>query len=400
MTSQAVFDSAFRDHPLRLRHSYPTSDSSRDQRITSLAAALTAGLKEKKKLSIEAAGKIAAFVEDRFANPPRATQPRDAHAQVEYFSTNTTHLQRALLLDHTNRQFFVLSKQYGRDWAEGAERIFSIATLFSFKDTCIAYKEYAHLSNIDSKDVASIIKQAELSEEIYQDIFMIHQHTTEGEKQKISIIEELYETNLQKALKLKDRLLTTSQIASIFAQVAKTVLFLHNNGYIHGDINVSNILIKNLTQEAVVAKLTDFGWTYHLDDDDDEDRQKRTTESYGSIPFSAPEWFGAAASLQDPVSQGKADDLFALGCSLYLALFPAHLLLPWHHEVDKAIAHPSDETKSLAKNKYLTTIETLQRAIVTEVLSERKALLTTCLNLLSLDPQVRISFQELSDLIK
>jgi hypothetical protein len=113
-----------------------------------------------------------------------------------------------------------------------------------------------------------------------------------------------------------------------------------------------------------------------------------------ALVLDCAKWFGVATPLENSFVQGQANDLFALGCSLYLMLFPHHLRLPWGYEVDHAILKPSEQTMSAATKKYMDSIEALSQQQAQETNQECQQLLCTCLNLLSADPRTRLTFLE------
>ena len=102
----------------------------------------------------------------------------------------------------------------------------------------------------------------------------------------------------------------------IVRQVLEGLMALHNNGYIHRDIDPSNIM---LTADRHV-KLLDFGIAKKLDmlDDDDSDYQDdpcQTERLVGKMKYAAPE-----LARSDVASQNATTDIYAVGILLYQLL--------------------------------------------------------------------------------
>ena len=347
---------------------------------------LKEGLKEKKPLSPGEQNKIASFVDKHFSKAQGSSK------KPEYISAKASKMPRSLVLDYSKKQFFILSKKHSLFSFVGSERKFTTSTLFCHNETKAEYKPLASLTNIESESVESIKRQAALADDIYQDILLVVEYTSRKNKKKIIVFEELYDTTVGKVL--KEGSLSPWQISSIFRQVITTITFLHKNGYVHGDITHDNMLVKDLQSEQIKAKLTDFGMTYNPDDDE---MPRKMVNSYGTSSYSAPELFGASQPLDDPFEQGKAEDMFALGCSLYLMLFPEHKRLPWYYEVDRAIHKPSKDTKEAATKKYKEALEVLEQRAISEPDVERQRLKGSTIHLLACDPRLRCKIEEINN---
>jgi serine/threonine protein kinase len=335
------------------------------------------------KLTFHERLKIACIVEEHFL------EGKKSGPHIEYLSQTASTSARALVLDHNKQQFLVLSKEHGSLNAEGAERKVSSATLLYRQNDKVITKEYVRLVNIDPETVAHTRKEIEIAEALHQDIFLVVEHTTKSGKAKISVFEERYESNVERAGEL-----SAMQIRSVIKKCVEDLAFLHNNGYVHGDINGSNILIKDLQEKELHAKLTDFGKTYNVDDDE---MPKQDDKGYGSASFSSPESFGASSPISDPFEEGQAEDLFALGCTLYLMLYPNEKKLPWGPEVDAAIERGTDDANAQATKRYEKGIFDLAERAKVETDSEKKKLIETALSLLQSNPNKRMTLQKLQE---
>jgi hypothetical protein len=351
--------------------------------ILSAVSGLQTVLCERKKLSFHECLAIAAIVEERFCG-------KEAKTNIEYLSKTESGVARALVLDHAKRQFLVLSKKEGFLYVEGAERKVSSATLLAKEGKKIVGKTFARLVNIDEDDVEDMEKQATLSDDIYQDVFMTVKHTTKSGKQKISIIEEQYERNLEQVC--KEIAKNSSAIFFVMKQTASTVSFLHNNSLIHGDIKGPNIVLKELGGKEIAVKLSDFGATYNIDGDWP---RKIDGIGYASSSYSSPESYGAMTRLEDKFEQAKAEDMYALGCVLYTMLFPEEKIIPWGPEVDRAVIQPSNQTRLVAKLKQQKGLELIKQKALEESDPQRKMLLEICRELLEMDPTKRMKIDAL-----
>ena len=107
-----------------------------------------------------------------------------------------------------------------------------------------------------------------------------------------------------------NRYLTIHKVKSVLKQVASGLHFLHSRGVMHRDIKPQNVMFdKNGT-----AKIVDFGVSKVLENPNDSDTVK-TTE--GTYHFMSPE----ACDPDVDGFSGKAQDVWALGVTLYAMLF-------------------------------------------------------------------------------
>ena len=116
--------------------------------------------------------------------------------------------------------------------------------------------------------------------------------------------------DLRKWLKTKPKI---TEILDIFARIAESIDYIHENRIIHRDIKPENVVYEE-AGEKITPYLTDFGISVTLSD---------TTSSFmtkhgaGTTRYMAPEFF-------TDVQKTKAVDIYAFGVMLYEALEERH----------------------------------------------------------------------------
>lgn len=98
---------------------------------------------------------------------------------------------------------------------------------------------------------------------------------------------------------------------NILSSLMDGISFLHQNGYIHRDIDPSNVM---LTQEGY-AKVIDFGICKKIGVNSIGGGLTKAGQFLGKISYAAPELI-----LGDIANQGPATDIYALGIMLYQLL--------------------------------------------------------------------------------
>ena len=132
------------------------------------------------------------------------------------------------------------------------------------------------------------------------------------------IITELLDTTLRKAY--EDSLLNMAQCVDIFRDVASALSYLHEleAPIIHRDVSSANVLMKGVTRNTCIAKLSDFGsanWA-----------RQACTMGEGAIVYTAPEAYPTHPSLDvKPPPQTTKIDVYSYGvlvCEVILEEFP------------------------------------------------------------------------------
>ena len=150
--------------------------------------------------------------------------------------------------------------------------------------------------------------------------------------------------DLRKWLKTKPKL---TEILDIFARIAESIDYVHENKIIHRDIKPENVVYEELG-EKITPYLTDFGISVTLSD---------TTSSFltkhgaGTTRYMAPEFFS-----DKDANKTKAVDIYAFGVMLYEALEEHHPITGnKEHEIIAQIVSgivptPENTIKWLGKN--------------------------------------------------
>uniref|UniRef100_A0A1I8IKM8 Polo kinase n=1 Tax=Macrostomum lignano TaxID=282301 RepID=A0A1I8IKM8_9PLAT len=104
------------------------------------------------------------------------------------------------------------------------------------------------------------------------------------------------------------RVLTLPEAQHLCRRVAEACCYLHENGVIHRDIKLDNILLA----KGMVAKLTDFGLAARLSRAADASRRRTRC---GTVQYMAPEVLDRTAA-----GHGFGADVWSLGCVLVTLL--------------------------------------------------------------------------------
>lgn len=99
----------------------------------------------------------------------------------------------------------------------------------------------------------------------------------------------------------KNKRFSQRRILQMATDITKGLEFLHSNGIIHGDMKSSNTLVSSTFE----CKLTDFGLSF-------KSRASRNTQSYGTLPYLAPELIRDIGGIPSVES-----DVYSLGMIFY-----------------------------------------------------------------------------------
>ncbi|MBN8581134.1 MAG: protein kinase [Anaerolineae bacterium] len=121
--------------------------------------------------------------------------------------------------------------------------------------------------------------------------------------------------DLRKWLKTKPKLADT---LDIFAGIANSIDYIHENKIIHRDIKPENVLYE-VVGERITPYLTDFGISVTLPE---KTSSFKTVNAFGTFEYMAPEFF-----VDIDAKKTKAVDIYAFGLMLYEALEGRHPFL-------------------------------------------------------------------------
>ncbi|WP_157369214.1 serine/threonine-protein kinase [Zavarzinella formosa] len=162
-----------------------------------------------------------------------------------------------------------------------------------------------------------------------------HQHVTKtfevGAVDGVHFIAMEYIRGISLRKQIADRgPLTVARAARFFAEVADGLQHAHEKGLIHRDLKPSNMMVTPNGH----AKILDMGLALATDEELPEDKSIVGGQGYvvGTMDFIAPE------QVDDPTAVDGRADLYALGCSLYMAL-TGRLPFPGGTSIEKMKRH-------------------------------------------------------------
>ena len=129
-------------------------------------------------------------------------------------------------------------------------------------------------------------------------------------------------------LKARKFRLTEDRAREIILQLIQAIQFLHSFGVVHRDIKLENVMMSDVTDNAV-PKLADFGLAKIVGPSEKAD------EPFGTLGYAAPE-----VLKKEPY--GPACDLWSLGCISHALLCGA---LPFDHETQRETARLTLQAK-------------------------------------------------------
>lgn len=119
------------------------------------------------------------------------------------------------------------------------------------------------------------------------------------------VVEYVPGTDLRRLVRSRGKL-SVHQAASIIKQAAEGLAHAHRRNLIHRDIKPGNILVT----PSGVAKLSDLGLAFHLNDPNDP----RHGKIVGTADYLSPE------QIKSPTLVTAVSDIYSLGCTLYYAV--------------------------------------------------------------------------------
>lgn len=342
---------------------------------------------EKEHLSVVESLKIASFVEKKLHESPAE--------EVEYVAKRDEGLSRTLIVPFQEHSFILLSKKAGQLQEFGAEKKASDAFKITISDSSTEVIRYVRLVNIaddevSEEDAEEIVekmhKEMTLSARFNDDVHLIVAHTNAEGKAKLTVIVEAYDKPLSAylrfGLKGAESRLSPEQAKEVLGGIGTKLATIHAAGFVHYDLKGANIMLKILPDGRLLVKIIDFGRSF-----DGKEFQKPEENGYGSAAFSAPESFNQKNKLKEAFAQGKAEDMYALGCMLYGMIYGEEV--PWASLVQRAIDAPSQEANEAAHKRQLEAYEKLQKKPPEDPFVRK--LYDMCLSLVQPDPAQRMT---------
>lgn len=175
------------------------------------------------------------------------------------------------------------------------------------------------------KAVDEMKKEIAIARLFDDDVRLIVFHSNKISEPKMEIIETFYElgdlddyTANPLYNKKERKPLTDDHLFEICLQVGNKLAQIHDARYVHNDIKAPNILAKLNPDGSWRVKITDYGLAYNQPSD------RIDPDDYGTADYTAPELKKDALypPFEDPITQGQAEDAYALGALLYELMEP------------------------------------------------------------------------------
>jgi serine/threonine protein kinase len=205
-----------------------------------------------------------------------------------------------------------------------------------------------------------------------------------AKNQHASIGQEFFKTNLIPYSYIHDigaessvkKELSFETLLRIIGDISCGLETMHANHEVHADIKLENLLYGEDDDGHVRAVITDYGLTYN----DKTEHPIWVGFWYGTIFYTPPEFLEDLQGRHD----GKAADLYALGCCIYELSIG---VLPWYEELSQLDDSANKEIKDIYikdptpenRNRYIETFDhnLLEKALLKqkEISNEIKKLL-------------------------
>lgn len=351
------------------------------QRIISQADAISSFPFNKHKLTPVEILHVATVGELALQDPTRK-------AEAIYLRRGVDGLPRALLIDYQKKSFVILSKKMGQLQKQGAaKKVTDAVEVASIGAQKASTQHFARLVN---KQGTQLSPEEIALERRYGDVHLIVTYVGKKGFEKTTIIQVPYDGSLEDYIELggnpAKKRLTLPERLQIFQQIGQKVAKMHQDGSVHNDLKLENVLIRKNPDGSHTIKVADFGLTYNPSEGA---FNPLMGTSYGTSSYTSPEVIAKKGKLTDETKQGQAEDSFALGCLMYELLHPTESL-PWWKECYKFFKHKvTADVAITAFDKGLEEIHAEIKALPAG--SKQREILTLCLGLLNKDPAKRMT---------
>lgn len=246
-----------------------------------------------------------------------------------------------------------------------------------FKAELIAHRvcESTEQSTRELTNELILDKKPQLLRDTYIDSF--------GQEAKLSAFAALVDGTLRE---LDSSSLNQEAKNNITLQLLQHLKYIHDKGYVHGDIKTDNIFVMKRTDGTYDVRLSDFGVTFNPAKE--EAPFPMSKGYYGAVAVTSPELFGRNCNKHKDDISPFAAEIFSIAMVLYDWLGEK---TPWYSHVItcyKTKKLPSPEKR----NAYINSIQS-QINKNREIHKDNK-LNTLLLDMLDPDPKKRPSLSE------
>lgn len=313
----------------------------------------------------------------------------------KYLKRKKHGLSRSVVLDGKQRTFVILSKKHGKLQAGGTFKSVTDAVEVSTANQ-IEARRVVCLTNKPDKTVS--IREINFHQRYGKILLWLHhQSAKDPMTKKTTIIEEAYDHDLYTFTDYmspdKQKRISVPELITVLSDIGNTLSKMHEDGVVHQDLKVKNVLYKKDAEGCVQAKVIDFGHSHAPSQT--KFTSKSASHRYGTIRYSSPELLDPKMQHRNLFEQRKAEDMYALGCLFYEIFYQKPL--PWNADVYGAFKGKSDDKESHRKKGLTlqkTTAESLLRSSTDLPVTPEKQLEWICARLLDPNPKTRITISE------
>lgn len=296
-------------------------------------------------------------------------------------------LPRSIIINFKEKYFEILAKKHGKLRVHTVRKTVTEGIKVHLAAQGRARVEkIAHLANRKKESLIPEVKH----ERLYGQVYSCLQYDGKKIHQRTCYTKKLYDHTLQEFVNNGKKRGAICEILTICKNVGATLQKMHHDGVVHRDIKPYNILYSHVKDEYDDVALADFGFVYA------PGRRARVpgfnSKCYGTPEYTAPECY-AETKLDDKFMQAAAEDMYALGCTLYEVLFSKPI--PWGTLYSNYFKKTrSEATKNDGHEAHLMQLNEYERLkyYASQAQSpQAKSLLNILIGLLEPEPEVRMT---------
>lgn len=317
-----------------------------------------------------------------------ALQDPTRKAEAIYLRRGVDGLPRALLIDYQKKSFVILSKKMGELQKQGTSK--KVTDAIEVSSLGAQKASTRHFARLVNKQGQQLSPEEIALERRYGDVHLIVTYVGKKGFEKTTVIQLPYDGSLEDYIEIDGdpakKQLNLPEMLQIFQQIGEKLAKMHQQGSVHNDLKLENVLIRKNADGTYTIKVADFGLTYNPSEGT---LNPLFGTSYGTSSYTSPEVIANKGKLNDPTKQGQAEDSFALGSLMYELLHPAKEL-PWSEKFHHYFNHKATASEAIkAFEQGLVALQAEIKALPAG--SKEREILTLCLGLLNKDPAKRLT---------